>query len=471
MAALCAWLSVAFMHARGYFLLADDHALVAEAQRDLRDIFSTGLFGVYRPLGFLVARLAGYLDPTPVGWSAVILLLHACNAALVGGLATRLGSPLAASVPAALMFLWSPWSSEAYLWFSGVFDVGATFGVLVAAVALTMPGGSRAREAVAMSAAVLGCLVAAGFKENGYLAAAIVPALALSGRSQPPRRRVILVAVLAAACVAAVFSYRTSLLASSNTPYNVSEFGGRLLAWTAIPAAASNLRGLLLWPVPAVWGDASRLLATLLIWPLGAMLTATMVLLALGRARAWLQLVALGLAIVLTASHHIAIATITPRRYLYLAGVPLSLLMSSALAARAERNHDAPTAPLPLVLAGLLLAAGLAGASQAALWGRVTATARCAVEDFGRKVVDTRTTPVYVENMPFAVDHGPFVLLDYDFTYAYRGRWQGADVAVRNAVLTLDRTGHLAVQWYGAPPPDAERRTPVSLDLCLGQPK
>jgi hypothetical protein len=105
------------------------------------------------------------------------------------------------------------------------------------------------------------------------------------------------------------------------------------------------------------------------------------------------------------------------------------------------------------------------------LWGLATTTARCAIEDFGPKVLAAGTRHVYVENMPFAVDHGPFILLDYDFTYAYRERWQGTDVAFRHAVLTLGSDGRLAMQGYGEPPRDASERTAVSLDLCLGQPK
>ena len=59
--------------------------------------------------------------------------------------------------------------------------------------------------------------------------------------------------------------------------------------------------------------------------------------------------------------------------------------------------------------------------------GAVTTTARCALGDFGKQVLDSTAVPIYVENMPFAVDRGPFILLEYDFTYAYRQRWQGVD--------------------------------------------
>ena len=461
------------MHAHGYFLLADDYALVAQAaEHSLSGIFQTGLFGVYRPLGFVVAKLAGGLTRSPVFLSAVILLLHAGNAALLWTLARRLGYPQIAAALASLMFLWSPWGSEAYLWFSGVFDVGATFGILAGALALTLRGGSGLREAWAVIAAVLACLVAAGFKENGYLAAAIVPALALSGLRPASRRRASLVALLAAICAAAVFSYRSGLLAFSGTTYSATEFGGRLMSWAAVPAAASNLRGLLLWPVPAVWGDVSRLLATTLIWPLGgAMTTGAIVLAVAGRNRAWLQLIALGPAIAMTAFYGIAVATITPRRYLYLAGVPLSLLLGSAVAARLARDVPTARAGLSLVFAGLLVPAALAGMSQMQLWGLATTTARCAIDDFESKVLTPATARAYVDNMPFAVDHGPFILLDYDFTYAYRDRWHDTDVVFRHAVLTLDSAGRLTPQGYGEAPADATKRTAVSLDLCLGQSK
>ena len=461
---------MASTHATGYFLLADDHALVAEATSQTPGaIFGTGLFGVYRPLGFMVARMAGWLDPSHGGWSAVTLLLHAGNAAMLALLATRLGYPAFAAGLAGSLFLWSPWSSEAYLWFSGLFDVGAAFGILLATLASTIDAEGAARRAATVGLALAGCLLAAGFKENGYLAAGIVPAIALSGFRPSSTARAAVTGLLAALGAALVLAFRSTLLAPGSTPYGVSEFGARLLSVAAIAPAASNVRGLLLWPVPAVWADTSRLVATLFIWPVGATITAGMAVVALtGRARAWLQVAALVICLAPTASFQIDVETITPRRYLYLAGVPLCLLVGGAAASRLRRDTGGqPAAGMAAAATGLLLAASLAGASQVALWRRVTTTARCAMDDFGRRA-KTVTGPVYVDNMPFAVNHGPFILLDYDFGYVHGQRPPAADVAFRRAVLGFAPDGRLVLEGYGEPPQDAARRTALSLDLCLG---
>jgi hypothetical protein len=251
----------------------------------------------------------------------------------------------------------------------------------------------------------------------------------------------------------------------------VSEFGGRVLSTTAVPPAASNLRALLLWPVPGVWADTSRLLAMLFIWPVGATLAASAVVAALtDRARVWLQVAALLLCLTPTAFFQFNVETITPRRYLYLAGVPLCLLVGSAVAHRLHRDTSGrPTTPMVLSASGLLVAVVLAGASQFTLWHRVAVTARCAMDDFGRQIAGVGAVPAYVENMPFAVNHGPFILLPYDFRYAHGQRSPAADVAFRQTVLALDRNGSLIVEGHGEAPQDVARRRPLSLNLCLVQ--
>jgi hypothetical protein len=70
--------------------------------------------------------------------------------------------------------------------------------------------------------------------------------------------------------------------------------------------------------------------------------------------------------------------------------------------------------------------------------------------------------------MPFAVNHGPFILLDYDFRYVYPQRPAAADVVFRQTVLTLGPDGGLVVEGHGDVPQDAAGRMPIALDLCLG---
>jgi hypothetical protein len=190
----------------------------------------------------------------------------------------------------------------------------------------------------------------------------------------------------------------------------------------------------------------------------------------------WLG-VALVVSLAPTASFVIDVQTITPRRYLYLPGVPLCLLLASAFGTGAARDGhrgiDAPDRHLHMqVLAAvtLILASVLAVAMQVGLWRSASATARCAMRDFERRVLG-RPGSHYVDNMPFALDRGPFILLEYDFPYLFGTRWKGTDVAFRRAVLTMTPGGALAVDGFAEAPADATKRTAVTLDLCLGGPR
>jgi hypothetical protein len=93
------------------------------------------------------------------------------------------------------------------------------------------------------------------------------------------------------------------------------------------------------------------------------------------------------------------------------------------------------------------------------------------VRDFGARILGHVKGPIYVDNLPFAILGGPFILKDYDFRYAFQDRWQGVDVAYRYAALAIAQDGNLAVQGYWEPPLDAAGRTRVSVDLCLGHVK
>jgi hypothetical protein len=466
---LFGWLFAAITHANAYFLLADDHAIVGGAASwSLTTIFHGDQFGMYRPLGFVVAKAAAPFIESPFGWSAIVLCLHALNAGLLGLVASRLGQDTRTAATVALFFLWSPWSSEAYFWFSGIFDVGATFGILVATVAVTSRAASSRAWFGALVLTIAGCAVSAGFKETGYLAPLVVSMLTVAeGRQGEWRRRGIAV-VAAAACALAIYLYRSHLLANSGTPYDVSEFGARLLTLSVLPTAASQLLALLLWPVPEVWGQPGRFLATFWVWPVGASMTAALCISALlTRRRAWVLVLVLLVSIAPTAFYHLVVQSITPRRYLYLAGVSLCLLLGMAMAEMDEIRPRRVGAHMALISLLLLAMAG-AAASQVRLWSMASRTARCAVESFGTRVLP-RAGSQYVENFPFVVEHGPFILLEYDFPYYYKQRWTGVDVAYRRTVLSFGPSGGFIVQGHDAPPADAQARTAVSLELCLGQ--
>lgn len=424
---------------------------------------------MYRPLGIALAKSASPFVHSPAGWSTIVLCLHAMNAAMVGVLAYRLGQSVRVAATVALLFLWSPWGSEAYLWFSGVFDVGTAFGVLLPAVALASPTLTWRTTIAVLAVSVVGCAIAAGFKETGYIAPVLVTLLAMGRDRDVSWKRIGLTCAACILCSASIYIYRSGTLAGTATPYATSEFMSLLATPKVLPSAAAHVRALFLWPAPEVWGDAGRILATFWIWPVGG---ATMLVLllsgVLGGRRAWPLLLALGICLGPTAFYYLTVQTITPRRYLYLAGIPMCLLVGKALDGMERPVASRLTAVAHIVTAVLIMSMACALSLQVRLWRLASQTARCAVESFGERVL-AQDGPQYVDNMPFAVDRGPLILLEYDFQYHYQQRWQATDVVYRRVVMTPDAGGGLRMDGLAEPPAGAEGKRVVSLDLCEGR--
>lgn len=424
---------------------------------------------MYRPLGMAITRIASPFIQSPAGWSAIVLCLHAVNAAAVGVLAYRLGQSARAAAMVALLFLWSPWSSEAYLWFSGLFDVGTAFGMLLATVALASPIRTWSTGIGLLAASVIGCAIAAGFKETGYIAPVLVTLLAMGRDRGVSWKRIGLTCAACILCSASIYIYRSGTLAGTATPYATSEFMSLLATPKVLPSAAAHVRALFLWPVPEVWGDAGRMLATFWIWPVGgATLLVSLLSAARGGRRAWPLVVGLGISLGPTAFYYLTVQTITPRRYLYLAGIPMCLLVGKALDGMERPVAPRLTAMAHVVPAVLIMSMACALSLQVRLWRLASQTARCAVESFGERVL-TQDGPQYVDNMPFAVDRGPLILLEYDFQYHYQQRWQATDVVYRRVVMAPDAGGGLKIDGLAEPPAGSQSMRVVSLDLCEGR--
>lgn len=111
-------------------LLADDFALLQSA-RNLE--LASARWEYLRPFGLLTWWAAAQIDiPTDVDVRLHLLnvLLHGVNAALVGRLATGLGTSPTTAVCAAALFLVSPLATEPVIWCSAVFDVLLTMFAL-----------------------------------------------------------------------------------------------------------------------------------------------------------------------------------------------------------------------------------------------------------------------------------------------------------------------------------------------------
>jgi hypothetical protein len=218
-----------------YFFLFDDFAVVGEsAARSWAAIIGTPIFNFYRPTLFLFTKAinewAGWEHPAAYAW--LCSAVHLANAALVGRVAALCGASRAGAALALILFLLSPWSSEATFWVSGGFDVLLTAGVLIALTCgLLLASRPPVPMAVPYVAGCAGALFAAFSKEAAVmLPALMVTAWLLRGESLVSLRRLPLVTyvICLAVIIAGYLVVRSELLPGLNSAYgNAAELFGR----------------------------------------------------------------------------------------------------------------------------------------------------------------------------------------------------------------------------------------------------
>src|SRR5258708_22922409 len=121
------------LHARAYFFLDDDFALVRQAgDSSWTDFATVPLFGFFRPLAFglthIQVALFGWEHPAAYAVSAIVL--HLVNASLVGALARRLAIGRRAAFVGAVLFVLSAPAAEAYFLVSGLVVRLSALGIL-----------------------------------------------------------------------------------------------------------------------------------------------------------------------------------------------------------------------------------------------------------------------------------------------------------------------------------------------------
>jgi len=107
-----------WQHARGYFFLFDDFALIKIAGTEPASrLLAQPLIGFYRPLPFLLLRAEALTASwnAPATYAGMSLLVHVLNAALCAALTRTFRVPREAPMLAACLFLLSPWETEAFL--------------------------------------------------------------------------------------------------------------------------------------------------------------------------------------------------------------------------------------------------------------------------------------------------------------------------------------------------------------------
>jgi hypothetical protein len=249
-----------------YFFLFDDFAVVGEAAANSwTAIIGTPIFNFYRPSLLLFTKAinhwAGWEHPSVYAW--ICSAVHLVNAALVGWLAALCGASRTGAAAALILFLLSPWSSEATFWVGGVVDVLLAAGMLVALTCgLLLASRSRVPVAALYVAGSAGAIFAAFSKETAVmLPALMVTAWLLRGESIRSLRRMPLLPYLICLTVIVVgyLLVRSQILPGLNSAYgSAEELFGRApllrnygLYWYALlrpPTPPGLVRVALLYP-------------------------------------------------------------------------------------------------------------------------------------------------------------------------------------------------------------------------------
>lgn len=420
---LLALLVLLLNYVRHYFFLFDDFALVELARtHSFSQLLSEPLIGYYRPLPFLLLRLETFLFGWnhPAGYAAVVLAFHLANAAACAWL-TFLLLPRSYATPIVLvLFVASPWATEAFLWASGIFDVMATLGVLIAlaGVRLTVSHGMTPRRATApIALAGAGALLGVFSKES----AVVIPALAVVAvlMDQSARRLFSRPTLLAlAACSVPALLYlivRANVLGVLAGAYG--EFGSLWQSQASIVANIwSYVRALVWTPLPPAWLPDphglrnTRGITVFVLLPLILLMQAF-------RPRPRVRVLALCVVAFLIATLPVCWFGLSPDstvagRYAYLPGVWGAILIGAAFAAVVEILTPGAVA-LGIIM---LIYGGLSLSYQVDIWTRACQMSRDVMAQL-EPYRGRRDIALSIENMPFMFVEGPYVLKAYAFRY------------------------------------------------------
>lgn len=434
-------------HARAYFFLFDDFALVGQAgSTSVRDILTQPLFGFYRPAGFLLTRaeFQAFGGWSPMAFAASALVLHAINAALAGLLAQRLRLSTLFALSTASLFLLSPWAGETFFWSSARFDLLATFGVLLA-LWLGDMATDRDRAQSSRLLCVGGAALASALALLSKEAAVVLPLLFIVYAAMKPAavrrdewRWRAAAAALAAAAVGLYLWRRQALLPGLTGAYGSF---GTLLAQGHLALNFGNYaRALVLLPMPGDWSLASVALALAGKWLFLAISLPVLLFSVLRGACRHMAWCAAGFVVSLIPAAWIGImpGSTASGRLMYLPGLFFALLLARGLhewfAVSPSSSSSSTSSPavvptrvdarsaaawLALIVVPIIYFAGSLHHQQR-MWGVSAALARSAMQQFEPLVGSTR--PVVIANLPFWFAEGPFVLKGYAFQQYYAPR-------------------------------------------------
>ena len=183
---------VALFYCSSYFFIFDDTSIVTWAKNlTATEIVTRPVIGFYRPGGILLAKIQYLL----FGWDKAFcfcffsILFHGFSVAIFYHLLLQLNfEPLVATI-SALLFLASPWATEAIFWFSAQFDIFSVFLGLLTLLLLSHQ--VETKNPFFITAACGAFTLALSFKENAIILPIIF--FILVTRRQLPWRQVALI--------------------------------------------------------------------------------------------------------------------------------------------------------------------------------------------------------------------------------------------------------------------------------------
>jgi hypothetical protein len=407
------------LHARGYFFLYDDFALVRQGgDSSWTEFVTVPLFGFFRPLAFglthVQVALIGWEHPAAYAASAIVL--HLVNASLVGVLARRLGIGRRGAFVGAVLFALSAPAAEIYFWLSCVFDRLSALGILGTLLCghawLSV---ARWERSVVWAVLGIGC---AAFALLSKETAVVLPVLTLATLTVArDNRRVLRIGAyvgMVAVVVAAYLMVRRHLLPGLTGAYG--DWRTLFLQAPLVANARSFVLAHLRLPLP---GSGAP-------WPLHQVSIAVPVLLTaawaivcvrLGHQRAGLLGTCLLSASVSTLPviwAAVAPGSSSSGRFLYVAGIWLALLPAAALDFQAVDDRARRLAFAVAAAVSIMIAAQTASVvHQARIWTAAANLSRQTIE--WMRPYRSADRSMFITNLPAVFVEGPYILKDYAF--------------------------------------------------------
>ena len=459
---------VAIIYSSSYFLIFDDTSILTWARNlAVTDIFSRPIIGFYRPGGIFLAKIQYLLFgwDNAFGFSLASILTHGLSVALFYHLLLELDfDPLAAGI-SALLFLASPWASEATLWFSAQFDIFSVFFGLLTLLLLSHQ--VKSKKPVFLLAACCAFAVALTFKENAIILPAIIFFILGFQCRLSWRRIALLLAPFG------VISIIYLIVRSQYLPNLGSAYGDLFSVYrnADIPASiAIFIKAFLFLDTriyPSLHYVAFFYSGGVLVC-IGAVITKPRILIA-------------ALLLFCIAMAPVAWMTINPQttsggRILYapgiiwsfLIGVGGSILWTQADLARRWPSPSQAKIAVTIILLGVLTLAYSSTLSQISSWRFATHFAKNTV-DFLLTSPEISHPCIHVTNLPSMTSEGPFLFKSYNLSHHFRERGHPQEIkfSANTVIISAIRADEILAggpDIFASPCPTANA-FPVTLPL------